>query len=128
MQPAWFGISTDIFIQGVQEAIIATQSVVIAAESMGLGSVYLSSIQNDIRPLIQILKLPKLTFPLVAMQIGIPAQMPERKPRLPLATRSFEIIIRMYLLWPILLNTIKLYKLITAYVTATSVLIHLPPK
>jgi hypothetical protein len=112
----------------VQEAMIAAQSVAIAAESMGLGSVYLSSIQNDIRPLIQILKLPKLTFPLVAMQIGIPAQMPERKPRLPLATRSFEIIIRMYLLWPILLNTIKLYKLITAYVTATSVLIHLPPK
>ncbi|MCO6526518.1 hypothetical protein [Snodgrassella sp.] len=56
----------------------------------GIGCVYLSSIQNDIRPLIQILKLPKLTFPLVAMQIGIPAQMPERKSRLPLVTCSFE--------------------------------------
>lgn len=82
--------STDAFIQGVEDTLIAAQSVVMAAESMGLGCVYLGSIQNNIRPIIQMLRLPKLTFPLVALQIGVPDQIPALKPRLPLRMRSFE--------------------------------------
>lgn len=82
--------STDAFIQGIEDTIIAAQSVVMAAESMGLASVYLGSIQNDVRPIIQILNLPKLTFPLVGLQIGEPDQVPELKPRMPLTLRSFE--------------------------------------
>lgn len=82
--------STDAFIQGMEDTMIAAQSVVMAAESMGLGCVYLGSIQNDIRSIIKILKLPKLTYPLVALQIGIPDLIPELKPRLPLKLRSFE--------------------------------------
>ncbi|MCO6505136.1 MAG: NADPH-dependent oxidoreductase [Snodgrassella sp.] len=82
--------STDAFIQGMEDTLIAAQSVVMAAEAMGLGCVYLGSIQNDIRSIIQMLHLPKLTFPLVALQVGVPDQMPELKPRMPLNLRSFE--------------------------------------
>lgn len=82
--------STDLFIQAMEDTLIAAQNVVIAAESMGLGSVYLGSIQNDIRPIIQMLKLPKLTFPLVGLQVGVPEKRTQVKPRMPLPLRSFE--------------------------------------
>lgn len=82
--------TTDVFMQGVCDTLLAAQNVTNAAESMGLGCVYLGSIQNDAAQMLEVLKLPKLTYPLLGMQVGYPAQHPQLKPRLPLEFTCFE--------------------------------------
>ncbi|QPL05199.1 MULTISPECIES: NADPH-dependent oxidoreductase [Actinomyces] len=74
---------TTLFLQGVEDTIIAAQNVVVAAESLGLGTTYLGSILTDVRSVITALGLPERTFPLVGMLVGHPAQEPQYKPRLP---------------------------------------------
>lgn len=74
---------TTAFMQGVKDTMISAQNMVVAAESMGLGTCYLGSIGRDPRSLIEALKLPTFTFPLVGMLVGHPAQAPQKKPRLP---------------------------------------------
>jgi nitroreductase len=75
--------STALFLQGVEDTLIAAQNLVVAAESLGLGTVYLGSIGGDSKLLIEALKLPLRTFPLVGVLVGHPAQQPALKPRLP---------------------------------------------
>lgn len=58
------------------------QNTVNATESMGLGAVILGSILNDAAQLIELLQLPKLTFPVLGLEVGYPDQEPQLKPRL----------------------------------------------
>ena len=51
--------TADIFFQGLDDAIMAAQNVITAAESMGLGVVPLGSIKNDPQKIIEVLNLPK---------------------------------------------------------------------
>ena len=74
---------TNLFLQGVEDTIIAAQNVVVAAESLGLGTTYLGSILADPRRVIDALRLPERTFPLLGLLVGRPAQAPQYKPRLP---------------------------------------------
>lgn len=73
----------DAFLGGVFDASLAAQNMVAAAERSGLGSVYLGSVLNDPAALIQLFDLPRYTFPLLGLLIGVPAEKPEVKPRLP---------------------------------------------
>lgn len=82
--------TADIFFQGLDDAIMAAQNVITAAESMGLGVVPLGSIKNDPLKLITVLNLPKMTFPILGLQVGIPDQEPQLKPRLPLKFTTFD--------------------------------------
>lgn len=75
--------TTPLFLQGVEDVLIAAQNVVVAAESLGLGTVYLGSIGGDPRRVIRALGLPLRTFPLVGLIVGHPDQRPQLKPRLP---------------------------------------------
>lgn len=82
--------TTDIFMQAAEDAILALQNALTAIESMGLGGVVLGSIKNDPEKLIQVLDLPKMTFPILGLQVGIPNQEPQLKPRLPLDQITFD--------------------------------------
>ena len=82
--------TTDIFMQAAEDAILALQNALTAIESMGLGGVVLGSIKNDPEKLIQVLDLPKMTFPILGLQVGIPDQEPQLKPRLPLDQITFD--------------------------------------
>ncbi len=75
--------SFDYFLRSLSDAFISAQNIVIAAESMGIGIVYLGSILNDAQAVIDLLHLPKYTFPVVGIAMGYPDQSPELKPRLP---------------------------------------------
>ena len=83
-------IGFDKFIQGFTDAIIAAQNVTNAAESLGLGTNYFGNIHNDTAKVIELLNLPKLTYPAVGLSFGIPNQKPQLKPRMDVGLRSFE--------------------------------------
>ncbi|NLY44089.1 MAG: NADPH-dependent oxidoreductase [Clostridiaceae bacterium] len=80
----------DRFFQAFTDACITAQNVVVAAESMGLGTVYFGSILNDSEKICEILKLPELTFPVVGLGLGYPNQNPQLKPRMEMRLRVFE--------------------------------------
>lgn len=70
-------------MQSFEDVLLAAQNIVVAAESLGLGTCYLGSIGRDYPSIIEALKLPKHAFPLLGMLIGYPDQAPQKKPRLP---------------------------------------------
>lgn len=82
--------SMDWFIQGFTDGVLAIQNIVNAAESMGLGALYLGSVLNNPGEIIKLLNLPKLTFPILGLGIGYPNQDPQLKPRMEMKLRVFE--------------------------------------
>ena len=80
----------DRFFQAITDTCLAAQNVVNAAESLDLGALYLGSTLNDAQKLIEVLKLPKLTFPVVGLGLGIPNQNPSLKPRMSNELKVFE--------------------------------------
>ncbi|MCL1631652.1 oxygen-insensitive NADPH nitroreductase [Sporolactobacillus sp. CPB3-1] len=82
--------STDFFLRAFSDTVIAAQNLVVAAESLSYGAVYLGSILNDPQAVIDLLKLPKLTFPAFGVAVGHPNQSPQLKPRLPKEAVYFE--------------------------------------
>ncbi len=80
----------DRFFQAVTDTCLAAQNVVNAAESLGLGALYLGSTLNDAAKMIEVLQLPKLTFPVVGLGLGYPNQNPSLKPRLDNKFKVFE--------------------------------------
>ena len=82
--------TTDIFFQGLDDTLLAWQNVANAVESMGLGYVPLGTINDHPLAMLDILDLPKLTFPALGMQVGVPDQEPQLKPRLPLEFTTFK--------------------------------------
>lgn len=72
------------FLLAAVDTAIAAQNVGLAAESLGLGFCYIGAIRNNPREVIQLLRLPRRTFPLFGMTLGWPARAPMVRPRLPL--------------------------------------------
>ncbi|RLD11293.1 MAG: NADPH-dependent oxidoreductase [Chloroflexota bacterium] len=68
----------------VVDVSIAMQNAALAAESLGLGICYIGGIRNHPKEIIDLLKLPSLTFPLVGMTLGWPENPPLIRPRLAL--------------------------------------------
>ena len=63
---------------------LMAQNAMIAAESMGLGGVYIGGVRLNIEKLSELLELPKYVIPLVGLCIGYPAEeKAQLKPRLP---------------------------------------------
>lgn len=60
----------DRFMMSFSDTMIAAQNIVIASESLGYGTIYLGSISNDSKKVIDLLKLPKYTFPIIGLGIG----------------------------------------------------------
>ena len=80
----------DIFFQALQDTMLAVQNVINAAESMGLGIVPLGTVNDDPKAMLKVLDLPELTYPALGLQVGVPDQEPQLKPRLPLEFTTFE--------------------------------------
>ncbi|MDY3118258.1 MAG: NADPH-dependent oxidoreductase [Peptoniphilus sp.] len=81
---------SDRFFQGFTDAALAAQNVTNAIEAVGLGAVYLGSLLNDARAVIELLDLPELTFPVFGLGFGHPNQSPQLKPRMPMELKFFE--------------------------------------
>lgn len=80
----------DRFFQAFTDGCLAAQNMTTAIESLGLGAVYLGSILNNAEEIIKILNLPQLTFPIVGIGFGYPAEEPALKPRMATNLKVFE--------------------------------------
>ncbi|MBP3963220.1 NADPH-dependent oxidoreductase [Paenibacillus lignilyticus] len=74
----------------IVDATLAAQNAVLAAESLGLGTVIMGAVKKDIVRLDQMLGLPEYVTSLFGIAVGVPDQQPELKPRLPLEAVYFE--------------------------------------
>jgi nitroreductase len=66
------------------DALLVAQNVCIAAENYGLGICYLGTTTYNAKEIIQVLDLPKLTFPVTTIALGYPDESPEVTDRIPL--------------------------------------------
>jgi len=71
------------YVLHTTDAAIAAQNMVIAAEALGLGSVYIGSILNRMLDMIEFLDLPEYVLPAAMLSVGWPDEKPEPKPRHP---------------------------------------------
>lgn len=79
---ARLGFTEQTLIGAVDSALMA-QNCLLAAESMGLGGVYIGGLRNNPDKVCQLLNLPENVFPMFGLCLGYPDQDPGKKPRLP---------------------------------------------
>ncbi len=79
-----------LLVLGMQDASYMAENMVIAAESLGLGSCFLGGIPFHSRKIIERFKLPQRVFPMVGLTMGYPARNPPVRPRYPLSFTLFE--------------------------------------
>lgn len=75
---------TEQFIIATVDVALAAQNAVVAAEAQGYGICYIGAVRNDPQTVADLLQLPDHVYPVFGLCIGVPAQDPEVKPRLPL--------------------------------------------
>lgn len=66
------------------DATLFAQNVALAAESRGYGICFIGGIRNQPEKISELLKIPRLVFPVFGMTLGVPAKQNQTKPRLPL--------------------------------------------
>lgn len=76
---AQLGYAEQLLLGSIDTAIMA-QNALVAAESLGLGGVYIGGLRNHIADVTTILALPEQVIPLFGLCLGYAAQNPERKP------------------------------------------------
>lgn len=76
--------TTENYTVATIDVALAAQNAAIAAESLGLGIVYIGGIRNQIAEVADLLGLPELVYPVFGMCLGVPDQEPLLRPRLPL--------------------------------------------
>jgi nitroreductase len=72
------------FLTGAVDAVIAAQTICLAAESQGLGICYMGTTWWSADRIIDILDLPHGVFPVTSIVLGHPAEDPALRDRLPL--------------------------------------------
>lgn len=89
---AWTMKTNDLtlLLFAVQDACYMAQTMVLAAESMGLGTCFLGYPLTNAEGIITEYSLPGRVFPVVALAVGHPAENPPPRPRYPLDFVLFE--------------------------------------
>jgi FMN reductase [NAD(P)H] len=75
--------SIESVLLATTDAALALENAVIAADSLGLGSVVVGSVRKNGQEISKLLDLPENTFPLFGLSIGKPIVDMRVKPRLP---------------------------------------------
>ncbi len=91
----WDTVTNDLtlLLMGMQDAAYMAQNMVIAAESLGIGSCFLGAVSSSaqrIRALSEKLELPERVLPMVELVMGYPDEDFPPRPRYPLAFTLFE--------------------------------------
>jgi FMN reductase (NADPH) len=88
----WELVTNDLSLLmfGIQDAALMAENMVIAAESLGLGSCFLGGAPYQAEAIIEEYGLPSRVFPLVGLVMGYPAEDPPPRPRYPIEFVLFE--------------------------------------
>jgi len=70
---------------GTVDTALFAQNVMLAAQSEGLGGVFIGGLRNQPATVTKLLNLPEQVYPVFGMCLGYPDQNPGPKPRLPIA-------------------------------------------
>jgi len=79
-----------LLLLGFQDAALMAENMVLAAETVGMGSCFLGGIPFHSKKIIKNYKLPSRVFPMVGLTMGYPAENPPPRPRYPLDFVLFE--------------------------------------
>lgn len=71
------------FIAATTDATFMAQNLMLGAESVGLGAVFIGGIRNDPSQVAELLNLPDQVYPIFGLCLGYPNDEPDLKPRLP---------------------------------------------
>ena len=77
---------TEHFIAATVDTALMAQNILLAAESAGLGGVFIGGIRNNPNIVAETLELPKHVYPVFGLCLGWPTQKNAVKPRLPVTT------------------------------------------
>jgi FMN reductase (NADPH) len=88
----WETVTNDLSLLffGIQDASLMAENMVIAAESVGMGSCFLGAAPYMADKIAKKYKLPPRVFPLVQLVMGYPVENPPTRPRYPLSFSLFE--------------------------------------
>lgn len=79
-----------LLLLGMQDAAYMAENMVIAAESLGMGSCFLGGAPFYAARIIREYQLPKRVFPMVQLVMGYPDEDPPPRPRYPMEFVLFE--------------------------------------
>src|SRR5512143_1284729 len=79
-----------MLIFGIQDAALMAENMVMAAESLGMGSCFLGNAFYRVKQIQRRYKLPGRVFPLVELVMGYPAEQFPPRPRYPMEFTLFE--------------------------------------
>jgi len=88
----WRIVSNDLsmLLFGIQDAALMAENMVVAGESLGLGSCFLGNTPYRAGKIQKQFKMPKRVFPLVELVMGYPAEDFPPRPRWPIWFTLFE--------------------------------------
>lgn len=88
----WKTVASDpaMLMFGIQDAAYMAENMVIAAESLGMGSCFLGNACFVAKNLKKLYKLPPRVFPVVQLVMGYPAEECPVRPRYPVSFTCFE--------------------------------------
>ena len=75
--------SEEANLVGAVDVGLAMGNSIVAAESMGLGTVPIGGIRKNPMDVIEMLNLPKYVYPVCGLVVGYPEENPDQKPRMP---------------------------------------------
>jgi len=70
-------------IHAIIDSTLAAQNMTVAAEALGLGTVFIGSVWDSMKKIAEILKVPKDVLPILLLCLGYPAEKPPKRPRWP---------------------------------------------
>jgi nitroreductase len=70
-------------IPSIVDAALTAQNMVVAAEALGLGTVFIGSVWDSMKKIAEILKVPRNVLPLLILCLGYPDEAPPKRPRWP---------------------------------------------
>lgn len=88
----WKMVTNDLLLLmfGIQDAAYMAENMVMAGESLGLGSCFLGMAPYHATRIAKEFKLPRRVFPIVQLVMGYPAEEFPPRPRYPLSFTLFE--------------------------------------
>lgn len=73
----------EVFLLAVIDASLFAQNLALAFEAQGYGICYIGGLRNELASVDRLLELPHGVYPLFGLTVGVPAEDPAPRPRMP---------------------------------------------